>query len=260
MVAVGSHGMDAVAAGGRARHARGDAAGAEGAGARRGAGHRRPRARGARPLQARRAGVTTLTCTPLSAADRWFGVIFADRGGGRFKLTDEERHAMWTLGKLAALAASARIATRQQDRARRLAERIDLAREVHERRDAPPVRRLARAQLRGRAGAGRPRALPRGDARGARRPAHGARAPARAAPAHHRHDPARGARPPRARLRATCPSRSTGRTGSRCPTRLEPVAQAALGEALRNSIRHARPTRIEVARGDAETRPSSSRS
>src|ERR671934_191872 len=77
--------------------------------------------------------VTTLTCTPLSAANRWFGVIFADRGGGRFKLTDEERYTMWTLGKLAALAASARIATRQQERARRLYERIQLAREVHER-------------------------------------------------------------------------------------------------------------------------------
>jgi signal transduction histidine kinase len=36
------------------------------------------------------------------------------------------------LGKVAALAASARIATRQQERARRLAERIEFAREVHE--------------------------------------------------------------------------------------------------------------------------------
>ena len=90
----------------------------------------------AREIPARYKGalqVTTLTCTPLSAADRWFGVIFADRGGGRFKLTDDERHTMWSLGKLAALAASARIATRQQERARRLHERIELAREVHER-------------------------------------------------------------------------------------------------------------------------------
>src|SRR3954449_9554303 len=78
-------------------------------------------------------GVTTLTCTPLSAGGRWFGVIFADRGGGSFTLTAEERHVMWTLGKLAALAASARIATRQQDRARRLSDQIGLAREIHER-------------------------------------------------------------------------------------------------------------------------------
>src|SRR3954453_18017013 len=89
-----------------------------------------------RELPARYKGaleVTTLTCTPLAAGHRWFGVIFADRGGGRFKLADEERHAMWSLGKLAALAASARIATRQQDRARRLADQIGLAREIHER-------------------------------------------------------------------------------------------------------------------------------
>src|SRR3954452_25277710 len=82
---------------------------------------------------ARSAGITTLTCTPVSASGRWFGVIFADRGGGRFTLTDEERHLMWTLGKLAALAASARIATRQQDRARRLSDQIGLARDIHER-------------------------------------------------------------------------------------------------------------------------------
>ena len=82
---------------------------------------------------ARFAGVITLTCTPVSAGGRWLGVLFADRGGGRFTLTEQERHALWTLGKTAALAASARIATTQQERARGLSERIDLAREVHER-------------------------------------------------------------------------------------------------------------------------------
>jgi signal transduction histidine kinase len=82
---------------------------------------------------ARFAGVITLTCTPVSAGGRWLGVLFADRGGGRFSLTEQERHALWTLGKTAALAASARIATTQQERARGLSERIDLAREVHER-------------------------------------------------------------------------------------------------------------------------------
>src|SRR5215210_1688688 len=82
---------------------------------------------------ARFAGVTTLTCTPVSAGGRWLGVIFADRGGGHFTLTEPERHTMWTLGKTAALAASARIATSQQDRARLLSARIALAREIHER-------------------------------------------------------------------------------------------------------------------------------
>src|SRR5918999_768477 len=82
---------------------------------------------------ARFGGVETLTCTPVSAGGRWLGVVFADRGGGRFELTTGERHAMWTLGKVAALAASVRIATSQQGRARLLQARIDLAREIHER-------------------------------------------------------------------------------------------------------------------------------
>jgi len=78
------------------------------------------------------AQLTTLTCTPVSAGGRWLGVIFADRGGEPFELNDDERSAMWTIGKTAALAASVRIATNQQGRARLLQARIDLAREIHE--------------------------------------------------------------------------------------------------------------------------------
>src|SRR5947209_8071604 len=78
-------------------------------------------------------GITTLVCTPLSAAGRGYGVICADRGGGRFELSDGERHLLWTLGKTAALVATARHATRQQERSRHLAERLGLAREIHER-------------------------------------------------------------------------------------------------------------------------------
>jgi len=78
-------------------------------------------------------GITTLVCTPLSAAGRSYGVICADRGGGKFELSDGERHLLWTLGKTAALVATARNSTRQQERARRLAERLDLTREIHER-------------------------------------------------------------------------------------------------------------------------------
>jgi signal transduction histidine kinase len=85
------------------------------------------------PRYARFAGITTLTCTPVSAGGRWFGVIFADRGGGRFTLTDEERQTMWSLGKLAALAASVEQATNQREAARRLSERISLVQQIHER-------------------------------------------------------------------------------------------------------------------------------
>jgi signal transduction histidine kinase len=80
-----------------------------------------------------RYGITTLTCTPLSAAGHAYGVILADRGGGRFEIEHGERHLLWTLGKTAALVATARNATRSQERTRRLTDRIELAREIHER-------------------------------------------------------------------------------------------------------------------------------
>jgi signal transduction histidine kinase len=84
------------------------------------------------PEYARLFGLTTLTCTPVAAAGQWLGVLFADRGGGRFRLTDDERYAMWTLGKTAALAASAWVVTREHEYARRLSERLSLAREIHD--------------------------------------------------------------------------------------------------------------------------------
>jgi signal transduction histidine kinase len=80
----------------------------------------------------RRLGLSTVICVPLSAAGRWIGVLFADRGEGHLDITDSERDALWTLGKVAALAARARIARRQEHRTRRLSDRIDLAREIHE--------------------------------------------------------------------------------------------------------------------------------
>jgi signal transduction histidine kinase len=79
------------------------------------------------------AGITTLTCTPVSAAGRWLGVIVADRGGERFSLTEEERQTMLAFGKGAALAASTRHGIVQSMRARELSARLELSRELHER-------------------------------------------------------------------------------------------------------------------------------
>ncbi|HUB75564.1 MAG TPA: GAF domain-containing protein, partial [Solirubrobacteraceae bacterium] len=78
-------------------------------------------------------GITTLVCAPISAGGQGYGVICADRGGGRFELSDGERHLLWTLGKTTALVATARNMTRSQERSRRLAEQLELAREIHER-------------------------------------------------------------------------------------------------------------------------------
>ena len=68
----------------------------------------------------------------MSARGRWLGAILGDRGGEGPPLTPSEREVLWILGKMAALAAMARAATRQHERAVALEQRIDLAREVHE--------------------------------------------------------------------------------------------------------------------------------
>jgi signal transduction histidine kinase len=75
---------------------------------------------------------TVLVCTPMSVSGRWVGVVLADRPRSAGPLGDAERHLLWTLGKTAALAAIARIATVQVERARQLEHRIDLAREIHD--------------------------------------------------------------------------------------------------------------------------------
>ena len=85
------------------------------------------------PRYARFAGINTVVCAPVAAAGHWFGVIFGDRGGGAtFELDEAEERMMLTLGRLAAVAATVERSTRQQERARRLDERIALTREVHE--------------------------------------------------------------------------------------------------------------------------------
>ncbi len=83
------------------------------------------------PELVERFGAQHVACSPMSAGGQWFGVVLVDRDDPR-PLSDGEREALYLLGKLAALAAAARLATRQQEQTRRLAERIDLARDVHD--------------------------------------------------------------------------------------------------------------------------------
>ena len=73
-----------------------------------------------------------LVVAPMVAAGRWIGVVVGDRPVDAPPLGDAERHLLWTLGKTAALAAMARIATSQAHRARELEERIDMARDIHD--------------------------------------------------------------------------------------------------------------------------------
>jgi signal transduction histidine kinase len=197
------------------------------------------------PRYARFAGVTTLTCTPVAAGGRWLGVIFADRGGGRFTLTEQERHTMWMLGKTAALAASARIATSQQERARLLAGRIDLAREIHER----VMQRLFGVSL----VVGSERRLSAEERTRCADEIQAALADLRSALS-------RPLAPSTTASGATLweelerlgrhykqlPLEVSWELQSPVPDDLEPLAQSVLAEALRNADKHARPSRVSV--------------
>jgi signal transduction histidine kinase len=196
-------------------------------------------------------GITTLVCTPLSAAGRAYGVICADRGGGRFELTDGERHLLWTLGKTAALVATARNATRQEEHNRRLAERLELAREIHER----VMQRLfgvALAMSAERSFDGEERERCRDEMQEALTDLRRAlERPLAAVPM---------------QTQTTLSAELTRRAqagqeievhwpeGVEVPAVIEPLAQSVLGEALRNVTKHAAASRIAVrVTADADT-------
>ena len=197
-------------------------------------------------------GITTLVCTPMSAAGRAYGVICADRGGGRFELSDGERHLLWTLGKTAALVATARNATRQQERTRRLGERLDLAREIHER----VLQRLFGVSL----------------ALSAEQPLdREQRERCRSEMQEAIGDLRRALERPLAPLppeTGTTVAAELGRISAApgppvvvhwpgevtVPPDLEPLAQSVLAEALRNIPKHARPSRVDITLArDADT-------
>ncbi len=190
--------------------------------------------------------ITKLACTPVSAAGRWFGVILADRGGADFELSDPESHALWTLGKLAALASSARIATSQQERARRLGDRIDLARDIHER----VVQRLFGVSLVLSA----EHELDRKERTRVSREVSAALADLREAIGR---PLASHPRTTETTLRAQLDRLAEGEpqpplavswaAHAEVPARIEALAQAALREALRNAAKHASPSTISVA-------------
>jgi len=197
-------------------------------------------------------GITTLVCTPLSAAGRAYGVICADRGGGRFELSDGERHLLWTLGKTAALVATARNATRQQERARHLGERLDLAREIHER----VLQRLFGVSL--ALSAEQPLELPERERcrvelqeavsdlrRALERPL---------APLPPDTGTTLEAELERIGTSTVLPLQIDWQPGVVVPVDVEPLAQSVLSEALRNIAKHAAASEIRVVVGrDADT-------
>lgn len=202
---------------------------------------------------------TVLVCTPMSASGRWVGVVLSDRPRSAGPLGEAERHLLWTLGKTAALAAIARVATFQVERARQLEHRIDLAREIHD----GVVQRLFGVSLAlasGQAMDAETQERCAGEVQAALEELRTAvqRPLGRAARA-----TATTLREELAHLRATAAADPDGPeilledpddALSAVPAHAEAPAQSVLVEAVRNARKHAQPTRIEVrvfADGDA---------
>jgi signal transduction histidine kinase len=189
-----------------------------------------------------------LVCAPMAARGRAIGVILADRLLSEPPLDDAERYLLYTLGKAAALATYARIVATQSEKAKQLEQRIDLAREIHER----VIQRLFGVSMvldadgnlpaaeRKRCASETQAAL--GDLRTAlQRPL--GRAP-RATETTFVAEVERLTRM-HPDLGVTLESGSEGDV----PPTLEPLAQSVLTEAVRNAHKHANPTRVTVRLG-----------
>lgn len=189
------------------------------------------------------ADTATITCTPISAARRWLGVIFADRDGEDFELDEGERETMLTLGRLAALTASVERSTEHRESERRLSERVELTRDLHEN----AIQRLFGVAL----VLGSERGLSASERRRCQEEL-------RSVVGDLRHALTRPvASPPRApqaslahvleRLLERRPDLNLEwEEGVEVPPDLEAVAQSVLAEALRNADRHSQPSRVEI--------------
>jgi signal transduction histidine kinase len=192
-----------------------------------------------------------LTCTPISAARRWLGVIFADREGEDYPLDDGESETMMTLGRLAALTASVEHSTEQRESERRLAERVELTRDLHEN----AIQRLFGVTL----ALGSDEELTKTERQRCQEELRSVVADLRRALTRPLETPDPS---PKAclgelleRLTERRPElRVDWADGVEVPADLEPVAQLVLNEALRNADRHARPKEVLVTiAADGET-------
>lgn len=193
-----------------------------------------------------------LTCVPMAANGRWVGVVLTDRPAETAALTEAERDLLWMLGKTAALATVARVATAQAERARELSSRIDMARDVHD----EVIQRLFGVSL-ALDGAGALGAPDRERCATEVREALGQLRAALQRPL------GREARPTRttlvqeiSRLSAQHPGSGIALAPGRVmvPAALEALSQSVLAEVIRNAHKHADPTRVTISlrhEGDA---------
>ncbi|MEJ7894520.1 MAG: GAF domain-containing protein [Solirubrobacteraceae bacterium] len=192
-----------------------------------------------------------VVCIPMRAGGRRIGVIVADRPADVGPLTDSQRHSLWSLGKIAGLAAAARHATHEHEHARRLSERIDLARDLHE----VVVQRLFGVSL-ALSGAGD---LSAADRERAREEIQLALSELRDALQRTLATNSRATtgdlRDELGRLRRAHEHIDVALVDGRdvtVPEPLQPVAQSVLREAVRNATKHAHPTCIEVRLSDVD--------
>jgi len=189
-----------------------------------------------------------LVCAPMTAADRAFGVILADRPMSDPPLHEADRSLLWTLGKAAALASVARIVSTQFEKAGQLEQRIDLAREIHE----AVIQRLFGVSM-ALDGEG---ALPEPARRRCAEETQAALGDLRAAL---QRPLGRTPRATRTTLIAEVTRLAVAHphlglvlesgAAADVPPSLEPLAQSVLIEAVRNAAKHARPTRVAVRVG-----------
>jgi len=182
-------------------------------------------------------------CVPIAASGRWVGVVLCDRAGGE-PLTGSEHDVLWGLGKFAALASMARIATTEGLRARELQQRIDLARDLHDR----VIQRLFGLSL-ALAGDGE---LPQDERRRALSEVQGAVEDLRtviARPLAPRSRLAGGDLAAELERRRAMPAPFEFEIDLACPVpdRLEALAQAVVAEALGNARKHAAPSHVRVS-------------
>ncbi|HJZ37279.1 MAG TPA: GAF domain-containing protein [Solirubrobacterales bacterium] len=192
-----------------------------------------------------------LICVPISAARRWLGVIFADREGEDFPLEDGERETMMTLGRLAALTASVEHSTEQRESERRLAERVELTRDLHEN----AIQRLFGVAL----ALGSEDDLTKKERERCQEELRSVVADLRRALTRPMETPERASKACLGELLERLDERRPELAvewgdGVEVPLDFEPVAQLVLNEALRNVDRHSRPTEIVVRiASDGET-------
>ncbi len=189
------------------------------------------------------ADTATITCTPISAARRWLGVIFADRDGEDFELDEGERETMLTLGRLAALTASVERSTEHRESERRLSERVELTRELHEN----AIQRLFGVAL----ALGSERGLSASERRRCQEELRSVVGDLRHALTRPVATPPRVPQASLALVLERLLERRPDLTlewgeGVEVPLDLEAVAQSVLIEALRNADRHSQPSRIEI--------------